>query len=66
VVISGTTALLSENDNLDAFADNLTLLVNNKELREDMSRAGYEFVKNKFHYTRLVADMKDLYNQLLK
>lgn len=65
VVVSGKTALLSENNHLDAFADNLCLLANNRELREEMSGAGYNYVKNKFHYTRLVSDMKDLYNELL-
>lgn len=65
VVISGKTALLSDNNNIDAFADNLCLLANNQELRDEMSAAGYDFVKNKFHYTRLVSDMKDLYDELL-
>ncbi|NLA24271.1 MAG: glycosyltransferase family 4 protein [Bacteroidales bacterium] len=65
VVISEKTALLSPNNNIEAFADNLNLLANNKELRDEMSQAGYEFVKNKFHYTRLVQDMKNLYNELL-
>jgi len=65
VVISGKTALLSDNNNTRAFADNLCLLANHKELRDEMSAAGYDFVKNKFHYSRLVSDMKDLYSDLL-
>lgn len=31
-----------------------------------MSLKGWEFVKNKFHYSRLVNDVKLLYDELLK
>ena len=30
-----------------------------------MSRVGWDHVKNKFHYTRLVRDMTNLYYDLL-
>lgn len=65
IVVEGKTALLSPNRDADAFAKNLLLLVENDALRNEMSVNGWEFVEKKFHYTRLVADMKRLYDELL-
>lgn len=66
VVIDGVTALLS-NSKTDAnlFAERLLCITESDEKREAMSRVGWEHVKNKFHYTRLVRDMTDLYYELL-
>ena len=61
VVIPGKTALLSENNKLGPFSENLLKMVENDRLREEMSRLGWEHVKNKFHYTRLVSDMRTNY-----
>jgi len=65
VVINGKTAFLAENDNLEDFSGKLLKLVDNKPLRNEMSKLGWEFVQHKFHYNRLVSDMKNLYSQLL-
>ncbi len=65
VVLSGQTALLSENNNLSLFAANLIKLVEDDDLRLKMSSLGWEHVKNKFHYTRLVADVRTSYLQSL-
>ena len=35
------------------------------ELRNDFGLAGEKFVKDRFHYQRLVIDTRKLYNQLL-
>lgn len=66
IVIPGETALLSSKSDVDAFADNLEKLVVNEDLRVRMSQKGWEFVENRFHYTRLVSDMKSLYSRLLE
>jgi glycosyltransferase involved in cell wall biosynthesis len=66
VVLSGVTALLSPNNDKEAFANNLLKLIESDEIRNSLSQQGWEHVKNKFHYTRLVKDMKNLYNRLLK
>lgn len=66
VVIPQKTALLSENNNLEDFAQKLQEVVNNDSLRESMSLQGWDFVHKRFHYNRLVNDMKNLYNDLLK
>ncbi len=66
IVIEGETALLAENNNIRDYSEKLLALVENKELRAKMACNGWENVKNKFHYTRLVDDMARLYYQLLK
>ena len=65
VVIHNKTALLSGSQDLKAFTDNLLSLVENDSLRKELSLEGWNFVKNKYHYTRLVDDMKQLYYRLL-
>ena len=66
VVVEGVTALLSHSKtDPNQFADLLLQLTENKERRDDMSRVGWEHVRNKFHYTRLVRDMTELYYDLL-
>ena len=59
------TALLSPSNDVDSFVTNLLLLIENKELRDTMGSKGWEFVQDKFHYTRMVNDMKRLYQNLL-
>jgi len=66
VVVEGITALLCHSKtDPNQFAELLLQLTENKERREEMSRAGWEHVRNKFHYTRLVRDMTELYYELL-
>jgi len=65
VVLRDQTALLSKNDNLEDFTTNLLKLINDDVLRQDMSNHGWDFVREKFHYSRLVNDMKSLYEELL-
>ncbi|MBP7497826.1 MAG: glycosyltransferase [Bacteroidales bacterium] len=66
VVIPCKSALLSEVQDLETFSSNLLKLIEDDKLRYEMSLYGWDFVKEKFHYTRLVADMKNLYDKLLK
>jgi glycosyltransferase involved in cell wall biosynthesis len=65
VVLSGNTALLCENENSKLFGDAMLKLENNSELRANMAENGWKFVNERFHYTRLCADMKNLYDSLL-
>jgi glycosyltransferase involved in cell wall biosynthesis len=66
VVLKGRTALLSENNQMLPFADNLLRLIEDADMRQQYSTSGWDFVSKKFHYTRLVSDMKNLYYQQLK
>ena len=66
VVVEGVTALLCHSKtDAEQFSKLLLQLVENDELRESMSQVGWEHVKNKFHYTRLIRDTVELYNELL-
>jgi glycosyltransferase involved in cell wall biosynthesis len=64
VVLSGKTAILTDSNSVH-FAENILKLASDKQLRDRMSTNGWQFVENKFHYSRLVKDMETLYwNQL--
>jgi glycosyltransferase involved in cell wall biosynthesis len=65
VVIENKTALLSDNNDVKSFAENLLKMIEDDNLRISFSKDGWNFVKDKFHYERLVNDMKTLYNKLL-
>lgn len=65
VVIEGKTALLSPKDELKPFVENFLTLIEDDKLRASMSNSGYAFVKERYHYSRLVNDMKELYYSLL-
>jgi glycosyltransferase involved in cell wall biosynthesis len=65
VVLKNKTALLSDIDKPLDFCENLQILLENEEMRKDMSIRGWDHVVKKFHYTRLVQDMKNLYDKLL-
>lgn len=65
IVIPDKTALLSEVYNKEDYFENLLKMVEDDKLRESFSGEGWNFVKEKFHYTRLVNDMKNLYYNLL-
>ncbi len=66
VVIENQTALLCENKQLIQFSEALFRLIEDENLRNSMSEKGWNHVKDKFHYTRLVKDMENLYKELLK
>jgi glycosyltransferase involved in cell wall biosynthesis len=65
VVLPGKTALLAPTGDTKAFTNNLVSLLNNDTQRADFGAAGWPHVKDKFHYTRLVRDMEQLYRKLL-
>ena len=65
IVEHGVTGLLVENNNTEAFCQNLFKLVEDAELRKQLSIKGRAFVNNHYHYTRLVSDVKKLYDTLL-
>jgi len=65
IVKNGITGILVENNNTISFGQNLLKLVDDKELREQLSTKGRVFVNENYHYTRLVMDVKKLYDNLL-
>jgi glycosyltransferase involved in cell wall biosynthesis len=65
IVIPGKTATLTKNNCIDDFAIKLKELTDNDSLRKKYESNGWEHVKEKFHYSRLVSDMEKLYYKLL-
>ncbi|MGE0561503.1 MAG: glycosyltransferase [Flavobacteriales bacterium] len=65
VVVPNETAFVVPSNDLQQFSEALFNLVNNDKLRDNMSSKGWIHVKDKFHYTRLVNDMENLYVSLL-
>jgi glycosyltransferase involved in cell wall biosynthesis len=64
VVLQGKTAFLTNSNPAD-FAEKICMLAQDAHTRERMASFGWNHVENKFHYTRLVKDMEELYwNQL--
>lgn len=66
IVIPNETALLSPSNEPELFAKNIIQLIENDELRISMGKKGWELVHEKYHYNRLIADMKNLYASLLQ
>ena len=66
IVLENETAFLTSAADLMAFTGHLKSLVEKENLRQKMAGKGWEFVKEKFHFTRLVKDMDSLYHQLLR
>ncbi len=65
IVKENETALLAANNDLDQFTKQLHQLTEDDQLRKSLSENGWDFVNQKFHYSRLVDDMKSLYQSLL-
>jgi len=66
VVLQNQTAFLHALSDFEGFCASILKLVEDKNVRKQMSLKGWDFVKTNYHYTRLVADMEKLYNELLK
>lgn len=61
VVLKNQTAFLSEVGDLKGYVENLKKLIEDANLRESMSNKGQHVFTN-FHYTRLIKDIKELYD----
>ncbi len=66
VVEHGITGLLAEASDDQKMAENLMSLIEDDSLRKEMSSKGWDNVGQRFHYLRLVSNMNDLYQNLLK
>jgi glycosyltransferase involved in cell wall biosynthesis len=65
VVSHGETGLLSNHEDEVDMVQNLIRLVENDNLRLEMSTNGWSHVGERFHYSRLNSEMDRLYQQLL-
>lgn len=64
VVVPNKTALLSDVSDKEKYCNNLFSLISNDSQRTELGRGGWDFVKNRFGYERLVSEVKNLYHQL--
>ena len=65
VVVEGSTALLSPTEDVERFSGNLLKVVEDEGLRSRMAQGGWEHVRQRYHYTRLVDDTAAMYRELL-
>lgn len=65
VMIDNETGFVVPKNNARIFADRLLVLIENEALRKDMGEKGWTFVKERFHFERLVKDMEHYYKRLL-
>lgn len=66
IVLDGETGFIVPKNDIDSFAEKLKILITSKEIREKMSQNGWNYVRDKFHYTTLVKNMEAYYAKLLK
>ncbi len=66
VVKDGETALLVNNNDFNDFHKTLLKIIEDDELRTRLGKNSWEFVKEKFHFTRLIREMSDLYLSILQ
>jgi glycosyltransferase involved in cell wall biosynthesis len=65
IIADNLTGFIVPSNNARIFADRLIELIDNEPLRIEMGMRGWPFVKDAFHYTRLVKDMEKYYKHLL-
>ncbi len=66
VVQHGDSAFLTESKDEKAMTKYLETLIRDEKLRQKMGSKGRELVLEKYHYQRLVSDMRSLYKHLLE
>lgn len=66
IVLDGDTGFVVAENKPTAFAEKVLELVEDEKKRQIMSQNGWNFVRDKFHYTTLVANVDRLYKELLK
>jgi glycosyltransferase involved in cell wall biosynthesis len=65
VVLQDRTALLSASGDVNGLEQHLIRLIENDALRRSFGQGGWDHVRDRFHFTRLVQDTDSLYRSLL-
>lgn len=66
ILDDGNTGFVVPKKDPVSFSEKLQLLIEDKEIRLKMSQNGWNFVRDKFHYTTLVKNMEDYYAELIE
>ena len=65
IIVNNETGFIVPKNNVSLFTEKLLLLIEDESERNRLSQKGWDFVKNKFHYTTLVKNMDEYYQLLL-
>lgn len=65
VVCHKKTGIIVTPNNKTEYTEELLKLIEDEQYRTELGTEGWNFVENNFHYTRLIADMQNLYYNLL-
>lgn len=65
IIDEGKTGFVVPKNDVDSFSEKLLELIENDSLRLQMASNGWDFVREKYHYTRLVRDIEMYYKELL-
>jgi glycosyltransferase involved in cell wall biosynthesis len=65
IINENETGFVVPKNNPEKFAEKLLELIEDEKKREKMSQNGWSFVKDNFHYLRLVNDMEKYYKKML-
>jgi glycosyltransferase involved in cell wall biosynthesis len=66
IVLDGKTALLSPSQDVEIMSQNIVQLMNDQALYQSMKLHGWEFVRDRFQYERMVEDVDQLYKRILR
>ncbi len=66
IVDENKTAFIIENFSVKEYVKKLLILIENEKKRKLMSQNGWDYVKDKFHYTRLCTNVEKIYLELLQ
>jgi glycosyltransferase involved in cell wall biosynthesis len=66
ILLENETGYIVPKNNSEKFAEKLLLLIEDEKKREKMSQNGWLFVKDNFHYQRLVKDTEKYYLNLVE
>lgn len=61
VVIRDETALLVDNNDYNVFSNTLLRMIEDDKLRARLGEKSWEHVKEKYHYTRMIREVSELY-----
>lgn len=65
IVKEGETGYIVPKNNVNLFSEKLLFLIEDDETRKCFSENGWNFVREKFHYTTLVKNVNEYYKELL-
>ncbi len=65
IVVHEETGFIVPHFDVDKYVDYLEKLIKDKKKREMMSQKGKDYVKERYHYTTLVKNMRKLYEELM-